>query len=123
MRKFIINNYFGEGTIGKFSFTKGAPLNFIQVAVTGVVVEFLGLPQFITIPFLIISLAWLLYVGMDFMGKGYFSTFPVTWDELNDKQKWYWGKYYDIAPPHIKKPESLEKNWKNWEILNKRFSA
>lgn len=121
MRKFIINNYFGEGTIGKYSFSKGAPLNFLQVGITAIVVEFLGLPQFITIPFLIISIAWLLYVGMDFMGKGYFSTFPVTWDELNDKQRWYWGRYYDSAPSFIKKPESLKENWSKWIKLDSKF--
>ena len=122
MRKFIINNYFGEGKIKEFTYSKGAPLNMFQVLITGLIVNLSLIPQYISIPFLIVSLAWLLYVGMDFMGKGYFSTFPVTWDELNDKQRWYWGRYYTIFP-NMKKPSTLEANWKTWEKLNKHFSA
>ena len=122
MRKFIINNYFGEGKIKEFTYSKGAPLNMFQVLITGLIFNIFPIPNIISIPFLIVSLAWLLYVGMDFMGKGYFSTFPVTWDELNDKQRWYWGRYY-ITFPNIKKPSTLEANWKTWEKLNKHFSA
>lgn len=42
-----------------------------------------------------LSIPWsmlVLYLGFPLGGLGYFSKFPVKWVELDDEQKWYYGR-------------------------------
>ena len=114
MRKLIIKLYFGRIDVLGRSVDVSAITTFallLPFAVLWVVME----------PNIIIQACTLVVFAFSaFMHIKYFDLFPAKWDELNDRQRLYWGRYYDKFD-FLKKPESLEEHWEEWHKLYKAF--
>lgn len=94
-RAFLIKHLFGRYW-WKFPWQKhynatdrGAFWSFNGYLILGFAGFFTGIELFyrLTIPWTLM----VLYLGFPIGGLGYFSKFPVKWDELDMEQKWFFG--------------------------------
>lgn len=95
MRKFLIKYLFGRywwkfpGQSRYIYTDRGGFWNFLGFIILGLLGFFTGIEIFynLTIPWAL----QVLYFGFNLGGFGYFSKYPVKWNELDKEQKWFYG--------------------------------
>jgi len=113
MRKFIIKYWFGQYAWKGFAIDRAGVYNTILMIIAILVKVFIE-NQNIAIPLMLLPVSIL--VVNTFI---YFRFFPVKWDDLDIKQKHYYGLIYTINVPEWQWPEDFKKHYKEWVKIDK----
>ena len=94
MRKFIVKNfvlYKNFTLFGKtFNMLRASRIMFPSFLI-GAILSVVFFHLLWVKVLILLYLSFLVWIGFDLYGIGYFKLFPVKWGELDDEQKYQWG--------------------------------
>jgi hypothetical protein len=107
LRQFLIKHfvldYFGNWFGWKFNAPKASRIIYPLVVISGYFTvtntDYPNPSFFLWILYVLLALS--LWFGFPLFGAGYFSIWPAQWDELDDLQKYQYGKFKTLTEAQL----------------------